>query len=66
LKGKQIINKTGWGIAISRMAKALVLEEYGMKILGHYNAKKLCKVSLLVVSFLVLSFLIVSLNFSIV
>jgi hypothetical protein len=25
LKGKQINNKNGWGIAISRMAKALVL-----------------------------------------
>jgi hypothetical protein len=25
LKGKQITNKNGWGIAISRMEKALVL-----------------------------------------
>jgi hypothetical protein len=30
-KGKQIINKIGWGIVISRMVEALVLVEYGMK-----------------------------------
>jgi hypothetical protein len=43
LKGKQIINKTRWGIVISRMAKALVPIEYGMKILGHHDAKSYAK-----------------------
>jgi hypothetical protein len=43
LKGKQIINKTRWGIMISRMVEALVLLEFGMKILGHYNAKSYAK-----------------------
>jgi len=39
LKGERITNKTKWGIAISRMANALVQVEYGMKILSHCNAK---------------------------
>jgi hypothetical protein len=43
LKGKQITNKIKWGIMISKLAKSLVLVEYGMKILGHYNAKNYAK-----------------------
>jgi hypothetical protein len=43
LKGKQIINKTRGGIAISNMAKALVPIEYGMKISSHYDAKSYAK-----------------------
>jgi hypothetical protein len=43
LKDKQITNKTRWGIAISRMTKALVPIEYGMKILGHSDAKSYAK-----------------------
>jgi hypothetical protein len=43
LKAKQITNKIRRGIAISRMAKALVPIEYGTKILGHCDTKSYAK-----------------------
>ncbi len=36
-KGRKIINKTSYGIVMTRMLKALVLLKYGMKVFGPFD-----------------------------
>jgi hypothetical protein len=45
LKGKNITNKTGRGVAITRMSKALVPVEFGMKTIRTSQCEKLLQVS---------------------